>query len=326
MTLQKSDTIQNRTTAHVHNGYWTHYFQRDAVTGKLLALINAPSGWEISEINPNSTYNDLHADNHISLSEKVSPKNKCHLPDSNARVITLSSKQLYTDGKRVLTTGNNTYVVADAHSFKRCPIQMIDDITQEKVTVMMSDLYSSQTPRMCVTLYQLATSGTTAEKSYMRVSRKHSQRLKHLVDTGELICALNNDDDTAFMSLFERIVEQDPHSKDYTVNVPGRYFLDGSDIQYFIELNADRKHITFKETHNTLKELIVGETNVLSIEDVKKAIQHIWFDHSRKHQSVLSLISILHRMAYYKAWQPTSRKDLSSLMYLGISKYYYYNT
>lgn len=326
MTLQKSDTIQNRTKVHVNNGYWNHYFQRDAVTGEMLALMNTPSGWEIYEISPNSTYNDLHAKNNISLSENVSPKNKCHLPDRNARVITLSSEQFYTDGKRILTTDDNTYVVADAHSFKRCPIQMIDDITQEKVTVMMSDLYSSQTPRMCVTLYQLATSGTTAEKLYMRVSQKHSQHLKHLADAGELICALNNDDDTAFMSLFERTVEQDPHSKDYTVNVPGRYFVDGSDIQYFIELNTDRKHITFKETHNTSKELIVGETKVLSIEDVKKVIQHIWFDHFRKHQSVLPLISILHRMAYYKAWQPNSRKDLSSLMYWGISKYYYYNT
>lgn len=326
MTLQKSDTIQNRTTAHVHNGYWTHYFQRDAVTGKLLALINAPSGWEISEISPNSTYNDLHADNNISLSENVSPENNCHLPDRSARVITLSSKQYYTDGKRVLIADDNTYVVADAHSFKRCPIQMIDDITQEKVTVMMSDLYSSQTPRMCLTLYQLATSGTMAEKMYMRVSQKHNQHLKHLVDTGELICALNNDDDAAFMSLFERIVEQDPHSKDDTVNVPGQYFIDGSDIQYFIELNADRKHMTFKETHNTLDELIVKETKVLSIEDVKKEIKHIWFDHFRKHQSVLSLISVLHMMAYYKVWKTTSRKDLSSLMYWGLSKYYYYNT
>lgn len=326
MTLQKSDTIQNRTKAYVNNGNWAHYFQRDAVTGEMLAIMKPPTGWEVSKISPNSTYNDLHADNNITLSENVSPKNKCHLPDRNARVITLSSEQYYTDGKRVLTTDDNTYVVADAQSIKRCPIQMIDDITQEKVTVMMSDLYSSQTPRMCVMLYQLATSGTMAEKMYMRVSQKHSQDLKHLADAGELICALNNDDDTAFISLFERTVEQDPHSKDDTVNVPGRYFINGSDIQYFIELNADRKHMTFKETHNTSKEFIVGETNVLSIGDVKKVVQHIWFDHFRKNQSVLSLISVLHMMSYYKVWKPNSRKDLSSLMYWGMSKYYYYNT
>lgn len=324
-TLQKEDVIENQSSAYIRNGHWTHYFQRDAVTNDLLALICPPTGWEVTKLNEGITYDDLHRHNNIAISANNPIRHTVtHLPDKETHVVSLFSDTLYTDGHRLLTANDATYVVLDPESFKQCVIPMTNDITQEAVQVVISDLYSLNTPQMRQTLYHLASNGTPEEQSYMRISMRYNTTLKKLTDAGELLMALNAESDDAFVSLFERTLKDDDHSKDGTLNVPGTYFIDGSDIQYFISLTPDQAHVAFKTMHHSRGELSLRDTVTLPLSHVKTIMEHMVFKNTTG--TIHALIEVLHHMAYHDLFDPhKDSAEYTSTTLWRVSRYYYYN-
>lgn len=324
-TLQKEDVIENQSSAYIINGGWTHYFQRDAVTNDLLALICPPTGWEVAKLEDGTTYDDLHHHNNIDIAANDPIRHDTtYLPDNTTNVVALFADTLYTDGHRLLTTDDATYVVLDPKSFTQCAIPMTNDITQESISVVISDLYSLNTPKMRQTLYHLASNGTPEEQSYMRISMKYDKTIKKLTDAGELLMALNAESDDPFVSLFERTLKEDDHSKNGTLNVPGDYFVDGSDIQYFISLTPDQSHVEFKTMLNSHGELSLRDTVTRPLSHVKTAIERMWIKNAPNPRH--ELIDVLHRMTYHKLWDIS--KDLTEHTYTTlwtVSRYYYYN-
>ncbi len=92
MIIEKTDKIKPNTAAYIKNGRWTHYFLKDSATGNLLGVIPSPTNVSISVIPTETTYNDLHENDSISifkdsielsyLPDKLSylPDNLSHMP------------------------------------------------------------------------------------------------------------------------------------------------------------------------------------------------------------------------------------------------------
>jgi len=177
-TINATDRIQSDTRVHIFNGNWTRYFMRDAVTKTLLSITYPPNQTLVEEIDEHWTYQDLHQRDNISISKIKTIDRVTLLPNPDAQVITLSSNKLYTDGHRILTTHSATYAVAQADTFKQCPVMMTDDITQQLIEVKMSHLHSMDSEMMRKTLHNLVAYGTHQEKLYMRVSLRYNKAMR----------------------------------------------------------------------------------------------------------------------------------------------------
>lgn len=187
-TLNPSDTIQEHSEVYVHNGHWTRYFQRDAHTNHLLSLTPTYTGLMAKRIPEDTTYDQLFRETDSITIESHKPFNYItrQLPDEKSKAITVYAKSLYTDGKLLLTVPQTqTYVVEDPEAFKHVLVPMINDITQEEITIPISDLYTMNTATMADVLYTLATHGTPDEQLYMRVAMTYNRKIKELTDAGQ---------------------------------------------------------------------------------------------------------------------------------------------
>lgn len=333
-TLTNHDPITENTAAYIQNGHYFHYFQRDAITNELLAIVNRPDDWVIQRIEDGSTYDDLHSSNTITLHANTVPVNTLSLlPNQTEQLLTFFSDRLYTDGHDLLTTKTTTKVVQDPKSFDICPITMTNEITQDDTQRMVGQLHSCYTPTMCATMYRLATKGTPVERSYMRASVKYDKDIKKLTEAGELMFALNDESHESFVTLFDHTLNDNKHTRGRSLNLPGDYFINGSDIQYFIDLSEDTTQLTFRIMTND-ESLTLKETITLPLEEAKTLIRTVWYDNTKtpyktgyQSEAIYSLIDVLHRIVHHKLWEiPT--EEIHKTHYLNLwnlSRYYYYD-
>lgn len=302
MIIEKTDKIKPNTAAYIKNGRWTHYFLKDSATGNLLGVIPSPTNVSISVIPTETTYNDLHENDSISifkdsielsyLPDKLSylPDNLSHMP----QIKIFRPNELYTDGESIFITNDDPIkIVANPESFKQCPIKVINDITNEKSTIMADKLHPMTSTMMCNVMFKLKTNGTPIDKVYMRTSAKYNTVIRTAVNAGALIHTLNLDSNEEFIKLLKETLNLDVQNKKDNHHDASRFELLDDDSNLIIYSSLDRN----KSKH------------IYTISNLKKVIASIWYDnynsnYNKEYQNekIWDLIKILYYISNHEIW------------------------
>lgn len=298
MIIEKTDKIKPNTAAYIKNGRWTHYFLKDSATGNLLGVIPAPSGLDIHVIPNGTTYNDLHENDSISIFKDLIelsylPDKVSYLPDNfnvnyMSQIKIFRPNELYTDGESIFITNDDPIkIVANPESFKQCPIKVINDITNEKSTIMADKLHPMTSTMMCNVMYNLKTNGTPIDKVYMRTSAKYNTFIRTAVNAGALIHTLNLDSNEEFIKLLKETLKHADQKSSYLFEL----LDDDSNLIIYSSLDKNKsKHI-------------------YTISDLKKVIASIWYDnynsnYTKEYQNekIWDLIKILSYISNHEIW------------------------
>lgn len=154
-TLNITDQIKENTKVYVKDGHWEQFYTKDSVTGDLIAITPiSESRMLVHTVKPGTTYQDIHAYNDIVVYDNSPIVNIAKLTNTTKQpVITIIPEHRYSDGKHILITSEEqTFAVKDPRSFNQCPVTLINDVTLEPVTVMLSDLHSEGSEQFTHTL------------------------------------------------------------------------------------------------------------------------------------------------------------------------------
>lgn len=272
--ISKQSVIKENTHAHIINGNWNHYFQKDSATGDMLALMFPPSGVECMRLSANTTYEDLHRENQITVSQN-SPltSTKLQLPAYGDNIITLYTDELYTDGDHLLKVDSEiTKYLYNSESYNSCMVKMTDAINDTPIDVPLRQLHSQYTLKMSMLLYRKSHTSTGLERGYLNAASKYSQVINKLISVGEMITIINKND-TSFTDYLKNQFEHGKHTGELGMNIVG------DDNQYFVQLNSEQTHVEITKTLNrNAKNKLITKLHVsVSVSDFQKIFKKIWF-------------------------------------------------
>ena len=333
--LSKKSIIEENTSAYIINGNWTHYFQKDSVTGDMLALMFPPTGIRMSKLEPNTTYDDLHSRNQIRIF-KCAPvtSEDTKLPVYGQQLITLYPDKLYTDGTRLLTVDvKTTKYLDDIDSYMDCDVTMNDVITQELVYIPLSKLHSQYTPKMSVLLYQKLKYGNALEKSYLRAAIKYNNRLEKLANAGEMLTVVNSDIES-FIKYINNQFTYGKRTGALGMNIVGDYYINGDDTQYFLRLNEQKTQVVIVETlkSNISDELINEFDTQIPVAEFQELLKRVWFKNSHinykpeyNYENIWDCYDTIERIVINKIY--THQKSFTNYRFYSVgmqSRYSYY--
>ena len=221
--------IQPNTQFYVSNGHYTQYFVKDILTGELVMVIYPDGEPEVRKIEEGITYKELNP-NHNGI---VHFMNEGLSPFYNSVFVTT-----YTGIFRVLLKEGVSYISRDVEKFKEDFFFHLESlVTGDSEVFNFNSIHQKRTKEFYIDLYNLYTTGSPEVKAFIKgliYNKDYAKSLSH----GEALKAIS--DVEVLGGIFNS-------TKYGYIATPGGYNYDGSDYQFFTQLNEDGSLVTIKK-------------------------------------------------------------------------------
>lgn len=228
-TLSMDSVIQPNTRLFIKDGMYNQYFIKDLLTGEIVMVVYQDEGAVVLNIEQGITYKELNHKHNGTV----------HFMDSgltpfyNSAFVTTS-----TGIFRVLLKEGVSYLSRNMDKLKTDFFFHLESLaTGDSEVFNFNSIHQKRTKEFYTDLYNLYTTGSPEVRAFIKgliYNEEYAKALSH----GKAIKA------TEDLSVLKGIFES---SKYGYIATPGGYNYDGSDYQFFTQLNEDGSLVTIKK-------------------------------------------------------------------------------